>query len=183
MKKTLKNVYIQINIMAFLYKLKELNIFREGVFISFFFILVSALMLTINYFFNVFLLSLFALIFVSLGFVILFMLLLIPFLDKKSGEIFLFVWNELIYILVGIPIAFICIAIVPISTYIIFFPGNANKTLIYCIVIILVIQIVSLIYSGFLIWLDYRKSGLPVPEKVDKGFIGILVKKMISSKE
>ncbi len=169
--------------MAFVYKLKEMNIFREGVFVGLFFILASVLLLTINFFFDVVLLVIFALIFVSLGFVILFMALFIPFIGKKSGEVFLFVWNELVYILLGIPATIICLLIVPVSTYIVFFPGNANKALIYCVVFILSVQLISLIHSGVLIWFDYRKSGLPVPEKPDKGPIEALVKRIVSSKE
>ena len=169
--------------MSFVYKLKELNIYREGVFVGLFFIIISALLLTVNFFFNVVLLIIFALIFVSLGFVILFMSFFIPFISKKSGEVFLFVWNELVYILLGIPFILICFLIVPISTYIIFFPGNANKALIYCVVFILVVQLISLTYSGILIWYDHRKSGLSIPEKLEKGPIESLFKRMISSKD
>ena len=169
--------------MAFIYKLKELDIYREGIFVGFFFILVSALMLTINFLFSADLLIIFALIFVSLGFVILFMSLFIPFISKKSGEIFLFIWNELVYILFGIPVALICLLIVPVSTYIVFFPGNANLALMYCVIFTLVVQLISLIYSGILTWFDYRKSGLAVPVKPEKGPIESLFKRMISSKE
>jgi hypothetical protein len=104
-------------------------------------------------------------------------------MGKRSGEILLFVWNELVYILFGIPLVLICLLIVPVSTYIVFFPGNSNKALIYSAVFILVVQIISLIYSGFLTWLDYRKSGLTVPEKPDKGPIEVLVKRIVSSKD
>ena len=159
-------------------KYKEIDVFKEGTLLGLFFILIGILFIIVNAFIPTIWLIVFAVIFLALGFVFLFMSTFIPYLSRKQSDVFLFAWNEMIYLFLGLPLASICILILPVSIYILFFSGDAIIAGIFCLYFISSLQLSSLIYTGIKIWLHRRSSGYPIPPKIDKGPIEQLLYKL-----
>ena len=154
--------------MAYLARLYEQDIFKEGIIVGLFFLFTSLLLYIINRFFPSILLIIFSLLFLALGSIIFFIALFIPFTNKKGGEILLFLWNEFLYIFLGLPLASICILLLPVSIYLLFFSGNIVWVGLFSLIFTIGLQLSSLIYTGVKLWLNNRVSGFPIPIKPDK---------------
>ena len=161
--------------MTYLARLYKQDLFKEGVLVGLFFVITSLLLYVIYRFFPTIWLVIFSILALALGGVIFFMSIFIPFSSKKGGEIFLFIWNEFLYVFLGIPLASICILILPITIYLLFFSGSIVWLGFFSAIVTIVLMLSSLIYSGFKIWLNQRTSGLPVPEKAEKEPIEVLL--------
>jgi hypothetical protein len=157
--------------MMFFKKQRKENIVREGVIVTLFFISSAAFLLILNLFFPAVLLIAFSIVFFALAAVVLFMLIFIPVTEMKGSAILLYLWNELLFTFVAIPLAIICILILPVSIYVLFFSGHAPEVIIFAAIITFSLQITSLIYTGIKLWLSSKSSGNRVPIKVDKGSI------------
>ena len=155
-------------LMMFLKKQREENIFRKGVIVTLFFVTFAAFLLILNIFFPTFLLVVFSVVFIALGAVVLFMVLFIPAIEAKGSEILFYLGHELLFTFVGIPLASICILILPVSIYLLFFSGNNAEIIVFSVIFTFSLMITSLIYTGMKLWLSSRISGNTVPEKVDK---------------
>lgn len=155
--------------MMFLKRQRKDNIFREGVIVTLFFVSFAAFLLILNLFFPTFLLIAFSVVFFALAAVVLFMLFFIPATEAKGSAILLYLWNEFLFTFVGIPLACICILILPVSIYLLFFSGNATEIIIFVAIFTFSLQGTSLIYTGIKLWLSSKTSGSRVPDKVDRG--------------
>ena len=160
---------MKITIMYFAKRRNKENVFREGIIIGVFFIISGVFLLTLNIFFYSVLLIAFAIVFFSLSLIVLFMTFFIPATDFKATEYFLFFSNELLYSFIGIPIATICILILPVTIYLLFFSGGTREIIIFVLSFNFTLQLSSLIYTSVKIWLNNKSSGNPVPVKIDKG--------------
>ncbi|MHA1954503.1 MAG: hypothetical protein ACW96U_11220 [Candidatus Heimdallarchaeaceae archaeon] len=158
-------------------KYKEIDVFKEGTLLGLLFILVGILFIIVNVFISTVWLIVFAVIFLALGFVILFMSTFIPYLSRKQSDVFLFAWNEMLYLFLGLPLAAICLLLLPVSIYILFFSGNISTVGKFCLYFVISLQLSSLLYTVVTIWLHKRSSGHPVPTKIDKGPIEQLLYK------
>lgn len=161
--------------MMFLKKQKKENIVREGVIVTLFFVSFAAFLLILNIFFPTFLLIAFSILFFALAAIVLFMLLFIPATEAKGSAILFYLWNEFLFTFLGIPLACICILILPVSIYILFFSGRSTEVIIFAAIFIFSLQLTSLIYTGIKLWLSSRTSGNKVPVKVDRGPIELLL--------
>jgi hypothetical protein len=150
-------------------KYKEIDVFKEGTLLGLFFILVGILLLIINAFSPNNWLIVFGIIFLALGIVFFFMSVFIPFISKRQGSVLLFAWNYFLYLFLGLPLAALCILILPVSIYILFFSGDIVIVTMFCLYFVLSLQLSSLLYTIVTIWMHRRSSGYPVPIKVDKG--------------
>ncbi len=155
--------------MIFFKKQRKENIFREGVIVTLSFISSAAFLLILNLLFPAALLVAFSIVFFALVAVVLFMIFFIPATEMKGSAILLYLWNELLFTFVAIPLAIICILILPVSIYILFFSGHATEVIIFAAIFTFSLQITSLIYTGIKLWLSSRSSGNIVPTKVEKG--------------
>ncbi|GAH39473.1 unnamed protein product [marine sediment metagenome] len=156
------------------------NIFREGVIVTLFFVSSAAFLLILNIFLPTFLLIAFSVVFFALAAVVLFMILLIPAIEMKGSQILFYLWNEFLFTFIGIPLASICVLILPVSIYLLFFSGSAAEIIIFAAIFTFSLQITSLIYTGIKLWLSSRISGNKVPVKVDKGPIEQLLSRFPS---
>ncbi len=154
--------------MMLLKEQRKENIFREGVIVTLFFVTFAAFLLVLNIFFPTFLLVVFSVVFFALSAVVLLMILFIPAIEAKGSEILFYLGYEFLFTFIGIPLASICILILPVSIYLLFFSGNNAELLIFSVIFTFSLMITSLIYTGMKIWLSSRTSGNTVPEKVDK---------------
>jgi len=148
---------------------REEDVFKENFLLGLLLLIVGLLLLIIYGFYDNFWLKFVGFGLVAIAGVILFMIVLISYSNEFRSEIFLFIWNELLYLLVGIPLATICILILPVSIYILMFEGDPIQIWKFSSILVLSLMISSLIYTSIKLWLDNRSSGLSVPEKVDKG--------------
>ena len=150
-------------------KYKEIDVFKEGTLLGLFFILIGVLFLIINLFFPSNWIVLFGVLILALGLVIFLMAIFIPFISKKKSDVLLFAWNEFLYLFLGLPIAAICILIVPFSIYILFFSGDVIIAGMFSLYFVLSLQLSSMLHTGLQIWLHRRSSGRTIPVKIDKG--------------
>ena len=150
-------------------KYKEIDVFKEGILLGLFFVLIGILFFIINTFVPINWLILFGVIILALGLVIFFMSTFIPYISKKQSDVIIFAWNEFLYLFLGLPLASICILILPVSIYILFFSGDIVIVGMFCLYFVLSMQLTSLIYTGVQIWLHRRTSGHPLPVKINKG--------------
>jgi len=164
--------------MFFKRKRKE-NIFREGVVVTLFFVSFAAFLLILNVFFPAVLLIAFSVVFFALATVVLFMIFLIPAIEMKGSQILFYLWNEFLFAFVGIPLASICVLILPVSIYLLFFSGSTPEIIIFVATFTFSLQVTSLIYTGIKLWLSTRISGNKVPVKVDKGPIEQLLNRFL----
>ncbi len=164
-------------------KYKEIDVFKEGTLLGLFFVLIGILFLIVNAYFPNNWLVAFSIIFLALGIVFLFISIFIPFASRKESSVLLFAWNEMLYLFLGIPLAAICILILPVSIYILFFSGDIFVVGMFCLYFVLSLQLSSLIYTIVSIWLHRRSSGHPVPPKIDKGPIEQLLYRVPSSED
>jgi hypothetical protein len=164
-------------------KYKEIDVFKEGTLLGLFFILIGTLFFIINAFYPSSWLVLFGVIILALGLIILLMSIFIPFISKRQSDVLLFAWNETLYIFLGLPIAAVCLLIIPVSIYILFFSGDILIVGMFCLYFILSLQLSSMLYTGFQIWLHRRSSGHPVPVKVNKGPIEQLLYRIPASED
>ena len=134
-------------------------------------------------FFPTFLLIAFSIVFFALAAVVLFMIFFIPATEAKGSAILLYLWNEFLFTFVGIPLACLCILILPVSIYLLFFSGNATEVIIFAAIFTFSLQITSLVYTGIKLWLSSRTSGNRVPDKVDRGPIEQLLHRFPSSED
>ncbi|MHA1345767.1 MAG: hypothetical protein ACTSVO_04025 [Candidatus Heimdallarchaeaceae archaeon] len=169
--------------MIFLKKQRKENIFREGVIVTLFFVSFVAFLLILNLFFPSILLIAFSIVFFTLAVVVLFMILFITAIEMKGSAIFLYLWNEFLFTFIAIPLASICILILPVSIYILFFSGHSTEVLIFAAIFTFILQLTSLIYTGIKLWLSSRSSGKRIPVKVDKGPIELLLNRFPSSED
>ena len=169
--------------MTYLDRLFKQDLFKEGIVVGLFFMISSLLLYVIYRFFPTIWLVIFSIIMLALGGVIFFMSVFIPLIAKRSGVIFLFILNEFLYVFLGIPLASICILIVPVSIYLLFFSGNIVWAGFFSTMFSLTLMLSSLIYTGVKIWLDQRTSGYPVPEKPEKEPIEVLLYRSSFSKD
>ena len=156
------------------------NIFREGIVVSLFFVSFGVFLIVLNIFFPSVLLIAFSIVFFALAAVVIFMLILIPATEIRGSEIILYLWNEFLFTFVGIPLAAICILILPASIYLLFFSSNTQQVIIFSLIFTFSLQFTSLIYTGVKLWLSTKKSGNKVPSKVDKGPIEQLLNRFPS---
>jgi len=163
--------------------LREMDVYKEGVLVGIFFILSTILLYILNLFFEVEWLLTFALIFLAIGVVSLFMSLFIPFIGRKKGNMILFIWNEILVLFIGIPLASICILILPVSIVLLFFRPDVATVGLFCLSFVLALQFSYLIYTGVKLWLDNRSSGYLVPTKADKALIEKLLYKISFRKD
>ena len=161
--------------MTYLDRLFEQDLFKEGIVVGLFFMISSLLLYVIYRFFPSIWLVIFSILMLALGGVIFFMSLFIPLIAKKSGVIFLFIWHEFLYVFLGIPLASICILILPVTIYLLFFSGSIVWSGFFSALFTLTLMLSSLIYTGVKIWLNQRTSGYPVPEKPEKEPIEVLL--------
>ncbi len=166
--------------MMFFKRQRKENIFREGVIVTLFFVSSAAFLLILNIFLPTFLLIAFSVVFFALAAVVLFMILLIPAIEMKGSQILFYLWNEFLFTFIGIPLASICVLILPVSIYLLFFSGSAAEIIIFAAIFTFSLQITSLIYTGIKLWLSSRISGNKVPVKVDKGPIEQLLSRFPS---
>ena len=164
-------------------KYKEIDVFKEGTLLGLFFILIGILLLVVNVYYPNNWLVVFAIIFLALGTVFLFMSIFIPFISKKQNSVLLFAWNEILYLFLGLPLAALCILILPVSIYILFFSGDIVAVGMFCLYFLISLQISSLLYTIITLWLDKRSSGHPVPVKIDKGPIEQLLHRVPQSED
>ena len=111
------------------------------------------------------------------------MIVLISMMHDKGGKMFLQIWNESLYLFVVLPLASICLLILPVSSYVLFFKGQPQDVLLFSLTFTVVLQFSSLIYSAVKFWLNRRSSGNKVPVKIDKGPIEQLLYKIPSSED
>ncbi len=149
-------------------KQRKENILREGVIVTLFFVTFAAFLLILDIFFPTFLLVVFSVVFFAIGAVVLFMILFILIIKARGSEILFYLGYESLFTFVGIPLASICILILPVSIYLLFFSGNAFEILIFAVIFTFSLMLSSLIYTGIKLWLSSRTSGILVPEKVEK---------------
>ena len=155
--------------MALRSNFKEEDVFKEGILLGLVFAVVGSLMLTLFSFYdNPWLLAIGS-VFLAIAGIALFMVLYISFFNEKRSEVMMFLWNELLYLFVGIPLASICVLILPVTIYILMFGGDPGQTWKFSVIFTLSLMIASLIYGVIKLWIENRKSGLIVPEKIDKG--------------
>ncbi len=162
-------------IMTYLDRLYKADLFKEGIVVGLFFMITSLLLYVIYRFFPTIWLMIFSFLALALGGVIFFMAVFIPVISKRSGSIFLFIWNEFLYVFLGIPLASICILILPVTIYLLFFSGSILWSGFFSAIFTISLMLSSLIYSGVKVWLNQRTSGLLVPEKAEKEPIEVLL--------
>jgi len=164
-------------------KNNEENVYSEGVFIGLFFLIVGLLLIMVNNFVhNVWVFAITAVL-LSISAILLFMVIFISILRKRGGDVLLQIWNETIYLFLGLPMASICILIVPISIYLLFFKGTPQDVLFFSLIFTVSLQLSSLSYSGIKYWLNNRSSGYEIPIKVDRGPIEQLLNKIPSTED
>ncbi len=164
-------------------KNNEENVYSEGVFIGFFFLIVGLLLVIVNnYVHNVWLIAI-AAVLLSIAAILLFMVVFISILRKKGGDVFLQIWNETLYLFLGIPMASICLLVVPISIILLFFKVAPQDVLFFSLMFTVFLQLSSLSYSGIKLWLNNRFSGYELPVKIDKGPIEQLLYRIPSSED
>ncbi|MHA1200347.1 MAG: hypothetical protein ACTSQF_13555 [Candidatus Heimdallarchaeaceae archaeon] len=161
-------------------KLRKEDVFKEGIILGLFLLVVGLLMIVVHLFIDNLWLLVFGGILIAIAVSSLFMVIYISFFNENKSEITMFIWNEVLYLLIGIPLASICILILPVAIYILMFGGEPRETLMFSVFFTLSLMISSLFYSAVKIWLENRSSGLPIPEKVDKGPIEQLLYKIPS---
>ena len=164
-------------------KFKEIDVFKEGTLLGLFFILIGILLLVVNAYYPNNWMVVFAIIFLALGFVFLFMSVFIPFISKKQSSVLLFAWNEILYLLVGLPLTTLCILILPVSIYILFFSGDIIIVSMFCLYFMLSLQLSSLLFTIVTSWLSRKSSGHPIPVKIDKGSIEQLLHRVSLSED
>ena len=164
-------------------KNNEENVFSEGIFLGFFFLIVGILLLVVNQFFRNVWLNAIGFAMLAIAVVLLFMVILISMMQDRGGKILLQIWNESLYLFVGLPFTSIFLLILPVSTYVLFFKGQPQDVLLFSLTFTVAIQFSSLIYSGVKLWLNKRSSGHKVPIKIDKGPIEQLLYKLPSSED
>ncbi len=164
-------------------KNNEENVFSEGIFLGFFFLIVGILLLVVNMYFNNTWLSAIGFILLAIAAVLLFMVFLISVMQEKGGKTFLQIWNETLYLFVGLPLTSICLLILPVSSYLLFFKGQPRDILIFSLIFTVALQFSSLVYSGVKLWLNRRSSGYRLPIKIDKGPIEQLLYKLPSTED
>ena len=161
--------------MTYLNRLYKEDLFKEGIVVGLFFMITSLLLYVIYRFFPTIWLVIFSILALALGGVIFFMSIFIPFITKKSGVVFLFIWNEFLYVFLGIPLASICILIVPVTIYLLFFSGSIVWSGFFSALFTIALMLSSLIFTGVKIWLNQRTSGYPIPKKPEKEPIEVLL--------
>lgn len=150
-------------------KNNEENVYSEGVFIGFFFLIVGlSLVIVNNYVHNVWVIAI-AAVLLSIAAILIFMVVFIAILRERGGDVFLQIWNEVVYLFLGIPMASICLLVVPISIYLLFFKGAPQDVIFFSLIFTVSLQLSSLFYSGIKLWLNNRSSGYELPVKIDKG--------------
>ena len=95
----------------------------------------------------------------------------------------MFLWNEFLVLFVGIPLASICILILPVSCVLLFIKPDIVIVGLSCLAFVVGLQFSYLIYTGVKLWLDNRSSGYPVPTKAKKAPIEQLLYKIPIRKE
>ena len=148
---------------------REEDVLKENILFGSLLLLVGSLLLIANITFDNFWLKIIAIVFLAIGGVIIFMILFISFTNEFKSDILTFVWSELLYLLLGIPLASICVLIIPATIYILMFGGDPRDTWVFSVFFTLSLMASSLIYTAVKIWLENRSSGLKVPQKVEKG--------------
>ena len=164
--------------MAFKSYFREEDVFKEGIIVGFLLLVVGLLMFVIHLFVSNLWLIAIGGVLISIAVISLFMVIYISFFNEKKSDIVMFIWNELLYLFIGIPLATICLLIIPVSIYLLMFGGNPEETWMFSVIFTLSLMISSLIYTGIKIWLENRSSGLHIPEKIDKGPIEQLLYKI-----
>ncbi|MCE7749700.1 MAG: hypothetical protein GPJ51_15045 [Candidatus Heimdallarchaeota archaeon] len=164
-------------------KNNEENVYSEGVFIGFFFLIVGLLLIIVNTFIHNIWLIAFAAVLLSIAAILLFMVVLISILRKSGGAVLLQIWNETVYLFLGLPMASICILIIPISIILLFFKVTPQDVLFFSLIFTVSLQLSSLSYSGIKLWLNNRSSGYGLPVKIDRGPIEQLLYKIPSSED
>ena len=159
------------------------NIFKEGIIVGLFFLNSGILMYILHLFVTNTWFVILGGISLSIAIITLFMVVYISYFNEKRSEVFMFLWNEIFYLFLGIPLASICILIIPVSIYLFMFKGGVRETWMTIFIFTAILMISSLIYTGVKVWLNSRSSGLQVPEKIDKGPIEQLLYKMPNIKE
>ena len=164
-------------------KNNEEDVFKEGIFVGFFFLVVGLLLLVVNsYIYNVWLKTTGIVLIIFAG-LILFMVLFISITNEKAGTFLLQLSNESLYVFLGIPMASICLLLMPVSIYMLFFDGTREEILLFSLVFTVSLQLTSLIYSGIKMWINNRSSGHKVPVKTDKGPIEQLLYKIPTTED
>ncbi|MCG3256284.1 MAG: hypothetical protein KAU62_09385 [Candidatus Heimdallarchaeota archaeon] len=164
-------------------KNNEENVYSEGVFIGFFFLIVGlSLVIVNNYVHNVWVIAIVAVL-LSIAAILLFMVVFIAILRERGGDVLLQIWNEVVYLFLGLPMASICLLVVPISIYLLFFKGAPQDVIFFSLIFTLSLQLSSLFYSGIKLWLNNRSSGYELPVKIDKGPIEQLLYRIPSSED
>ena len=164
-------------------KNNEENVYSEGVFIGFFFLIVGlSLVIVNNYVHNVWVIAIVAVL-LSIAAILLFMVVFIAILRERGGDVLLQIWNEVVYLFLGLPMASICLLVVPISIYLLFFKGAPQDVIFFSLIFTVSLQLSSLFYSGIKLWLNNRSSGYELPVKIDKGPIEQLLYRIPSSED
>lgn len=164
--------------MAFGSIFREEDVFKEGIILGLLSVVVGSLMFVLYSFYsNPWLLALGS-VFLAIAGIVLFMVIYISFFNENKSEIFLFIWNELLYLFIGIPLASICILIIPVTIYTLMFGGDSHGTWVFSVIFTASLMFSSLIYTAVKIWLENRSSGLKIPEKIDRGHIEQLLNKI-----
>ena len=164
-------------------KNNEENVYSEGVFIGFFFLIVGlSLVIVNNYVHNVWVIAIVAVL-LSIAAILLFMVVFIAILRERGGDVLLQIWNEVVYLFLGLPMASICLLVVPISIYLLFFKGSPQDVIFFSLIFTVSLQLSSLFYSGIKLWLNNRSSGYELPVKIDKGPIEQLLYRIPSSED
>jgi hypothetical protein len=182
MKKILRSVK-EFNLMLSAIKKNEENVFSEGIFLGFFFLIIGILILVVNIYLSNTWLSAIGYTMLAIAGVLLFMVVLISLMQENGGKALLQIWNETVYLFIGLPLTSICLLILPVSFYLLFFKGEPNDILLFCLTFTVVLQVSSLIYSGVKLWLNRRSSGHKLPVKIDKGPIEQLLYKIPSTED
>ncbi len=166
--------------MVFRSVFRDEDVFKEGIILGLIFAITGSLMLVLHSFIdNLWLLAIGG-VFLALAGIALFMVIYISYFSEKRSEIMMFIWNEFLYLFIGIPMASICVLILPVTIYILMFGGQPDETWMFIVIFTFSLMGSSLIYTGIKIWVENRSSGLKVPEKVDKGPIEQLLYKIPS---
>ncbi len=164
-------------------KNNEENVYSEGVFVGFFFLIVGLLLIIVNTFVhNIWLIAI-AAVLLSIAAILLFMVVFISILRESGGAVLLQIWNESVYLFLGLPMASICILIIPISIILLFFKVAPQDVLFFSLIFTVSLQLSSLSYSGIKLWLNNRSSGYELPVKIDKGPIEQLLYRIPSSED
>ena len=164
-------------------KNNEENVYSEGIFIGFFFLIVGLLLVVVNnYVHNVWIIAI-AAVLLLIAVILLFMVVFISILRRRGGDVFLQIWNEVVYLFLGLPMASICILIIPISIILLFFKVAPQDVLFFSLIFTVSLQLSSLSYSGIKLWLNNRSSGYELPVKIDKGPIEQLLYRIPSSED